>query len=215
MEDPNSPQPALPKVRRGGSWEMIVEAAERRFLERGFGAVSMDELAEAAGVARRTLYNQFAGKEVIFREMLLRFSAQLEDAIPPGVETRGSVEEVLDLIARAIVSLHRRPGYLGFFRMVVAESRQFPWIAHAFAAVMEPMMERFARYLGYLTEMAILDCRAPLLAAHQFTGMLNEFLLWPMMMGREAAIASADEVVEETVRMFLLRYRLPRRKGRP
>jgi AcrR family transcriptional regulator len=175
----------------------------------------MDDLAEAAGVARRTLYNQFAGKEEIFRETLLRFSAQLEGALPPGIETRGGVEEVLDLIARAIVALHARPGYLGFFRIVVAESRQFPWIAQAFAAVMEPMMERFARYLGYLTEMAILDCRAPLLAAHQFTGMLNEFVLWPMMMGREAAIASADEVVEEAVRMFLLRYRLPRRKGRP
>jgi hypothetical protein len=147
--------------------------------------------------------------------MLLRFSAQLEDALPPGIETRGSVDEVLRLIARAIVGLHARPGYLGFFRMVVADSRQFPWIANAFAAVMEPMTERFARYLAYLTEMAILDCRNPLLAAHQFTGMLNEFVLWPMMLGREAAIASADEVVEETVRMFLLRYRFPRRKGRP
>ena len=31
----------------------------------------MDELAEAAGVARRTLYNQFTSKEEIFREMLL------------------------------------------------------------------------------------------------------------------------------------------------
>ena len=215
MEGSDSRQPAPPKVRRGGSWEVIVEAAERLFLERGFGAVSMDELAKAAGVARRTLYNQFAGKEEIFREMLLRFSAQLEDALPPGIETRGGVDEVLDLIARAIVGLHTRPGYLGFFRMVVADSRQFPWIADAFAAVMEPMTERFARYLAYLTEMAILDCRNALLAAHQFTGMLNEFVLWPMMLGREAVIASADEVVEETVRMFLLRYRLPRQNGRP
>ncbi|HKN09167.1 MAG TPA: TetR family transcriptional regulator, partial [Pseudomonadota bacterium] len=34
--------------------------------------------AEAAGVARRTLYNQFASKEEIFREMLLRVSGQIE-----------------------------------------------------------------------------------------------------------------------------------------
>ncbi len=31
------------------------------FCSRGFGSVSMDELAEAAGVARRTLYNQCFG----------------------------------------------------------------------------------------------------------------------------------------------------------
>ena len=42
------------KVPRGGSREAIVEAASRLFLQRGFGSVSMDELAEAAGLARRT-----------------------------------------------------------------------------------------------------------------------------------------------------------------
>jgi len=46
---------AISKARGGGSREAIVEAAERLFLERGFGSVTMDELAEAAGVARRTL----------------------------------------------------------------------------------------------------------------------------------------------------------------
>jgi hypothetical protein len=54
-------------------------------LERGFGAASMDDLAAAAGVARRTLYNQFTSKEEIFREMLLRVSAQPETVFPPGI----------------------------------------------------------------------------------------------------------------------------------
>src|SRR5579872_5630953 len=117
---------AVAKVRRAGSREAIVEAAERLFLQRGFGAVSMDDLAEAAGVARRTLYNQFASKEEIFREMLARVSGQLEHALPPGIETPGNVEEVLRLIAQAILGLHKQPEYLGFLRMVAADSRQFP-----------------------------------------------------------------------------------------
>jgi TetR/AcrR family transcriptional regulator, regulator of autoinduction and epiphytic fitness len=191
-----------------------VEAAERLFLQRGFGAVSMDELAEAAGVARRTLYNQFASKEEIFREMLLRFAGQLEHALPPGIETQGDVEDVLRLVARAILQLHRRPGYLGFFRMVVADSRQFPWIAEAFAAVMEPQGERFARYLAHLAAMGVLDCRNPVLAAHQFTGILNEFFLWPWMMGRDSLSVPAEEVIEETIRMFLRHYRVAPPKGR-
>ena len=95
---------------------------------------------------RRTLYNQFASKEEIFREMLLKVSGQLEDAFPPGVETQGGVEEVLRLVARMILELHRHPEYLGFLRMVVADSRQFPWIAEEFAAVMDPLTERLARY---------------------------------------------------------------------
>src|SRR5580700_9751440 len=134
---------AVPKAQRGGSREAIVEAAQRLFLERGFGSVSMDELAEAAGVARRTLYNQFASKEEIFREMLLRVSGQLERAFPPGIETQGDVEEVL--------------------RLVVADARQFPWIAEEFAAVMDPQTDRLTRYIAHLTEIGVLNCRNPLI----------------------------------------------------
>ena len=114
----------------------------------------MDELAEAAGVARRTLYNQFASKEEIFREMLLGVSGQLEDAFPTGIETQGDVEAVLRLIAQVILDLHKNPEYLGFLRMVVADSRQFPWIAKEFAAVMDPQTERLVRYLAHLTPWA-------------------------------------------------------------
>jgi TetR/AcrR family transcriptional regulator of autoinduction and epiphytic fitness len=192
---------------RGGSREAVVDAATKLFLQRGFGAVSMDELAEAAGVARRTLYNQFASKGEIFREMLHRVSRQLEHALPPGIETSGEIEQVLRLIAQAILELHRHPEYVGFLRMVLADHRQFPWIAKAFAAVMDPQTERMMRFLAQQTAMGVLDCRNPVLAAHQFMGMLNEFTLWPWMMGRKSLPVPTGEVIDETVRMFLTRYR--------
>lgn len=203
----------MPKPGRGGSREAIVDAAERLFLERGFGSVSMDELAEAAGVARRTLYNQFASKEEIFRQMLLRVSRQLEDAFPPGIETEGEVEDVLRVIAGVILKLHKNREYLGFLRMVVADSRQFPWIAEEFAAVMDPLTERLTRYFAHLTSLGILECRNPLLAAHQFMGALNEFSLWPWMMGRDSVPVPAKDVVDGTIRMFLQHYRRPRSTG--
>jgi len=202
------------KFKRGTSRDAIVHAAERLFLQRGFGAVSMDDLAEAAGVARRTLYNQFGSKEEIFREMLARVSGQLEHALPPGVETSGDVEDVLRLIAQAILNLHQQPDYLGFLRMVAADSRQFPWIAEALASVMDPQTERLQRYLAYMTALGILDCRNPVLAAHQFMGMLNDISLWPWMMARESLPISAEEVVEETIGMFLQYYRRVRSKQR-
>jgi TetR/AcrR family transcriptional regulator of autoinduction and epiphytic fitness len=213
MEIRSGSKEASLKGPRGGSRGAIVAAAERLFLERGFGSVSMDELAETAGVARRTLYNQFSSKEEIFREMLLRLSSQLEDAFPPGVETQGEVEHVLRLVARMILKLHKNPEYLGFLRMVVADSRQFPWIAEAFATVMDPQTERIARYLAHLSALGILDCRNPMLAAHQFMGMLNELSLWPWMMGREGLPVSAEDAVEETIQMFLTHYRATNLSG--
>ena len=207
MKNRRTTNEAVSRARGGRSREAIVDAAQRLFLERGFGAVSMDDLAAAAGVARRTLYNQFTSKEEIFREMLLRVSGQLETALPPGIETQGDVEDVLRVVARMILALHKDLEYLGFLRMVVADSRQFPWIAEEFAAVMEPQTERFTRYLAHLTAMGVLDCRNPLLAAHQFMGMLNELSLWPWMTGRESVPVPEKGIIEETIRMFLRHYR--------
>ena len=207
MEARKNVNKVLPSARRAGSREVIVAAATRLFLERGFGAVSMDELAAAAGVARRTLYNQFDSKEEIFREMLQRVSGQLEHAFPPGIETQGDVEAVLRLVGRMILKLHKNRDYLGFLRMVVADSRQFPWIAEEFAAVMDPQTERLVRLLAHLTSMGVLNCRNPMLAAHQFMGALNDLSLWPWMLGRERIPVPDEELVEETIRMFLEHYR--------
>src|SRR4030095_5129733 len=146
MEARKNSTEVMAKAQRSGSREAIVDAAERLFLARGFGSVSMDELAAAGGVARRTLYNQFTSKEDIFREMLLRVSRQLEHAFPPGIETQGDVEDVLRLIARMILDLHKNREYLGFLRMVIADARQFPCIAKQFAAVMDPHTDRLTRY---------------------------------------------------------------------
>jgi TetR/AcrR family transcriptional regulator of autoinduction and epiphytic fitness len=40
--------------------------------------------------------------------------------------------------------------------MVVADSRQFPWIAEEFAAVMESSTERLIRYFAHLNTMGAL-----------------------------------------------------------
>lgn len=191
---------------RGGSREAIVGAAERLFLRHGFDGVSMDDLAREAGVARRTLYNQFAKKEEIFQEMLLRLSRQLGGALPPGIETQGDVEDVLRLIAKAILDFQEPPEFVGLVQMTVADARQFPWIADAFGSVLKPYQERFARYLAHLTSLGVLDCPHPQLAAQQFLGLLNGPTLWARVLHDGDAAVSPETVIDQAVRMFLGHY---------
>jgi AcrR family transcriptional regulator len=122
----------------GGSREAIVKAAQRLFLGHDFASVSIDDLAESAGVARRTLYNQFSSKEKIFREMLLTVSHELGNVLPPGIETQGDVEDVLRLTARAILAFQRPLEYVGLVRTVVADAHKIPWLANEFEAVLHP-----------------------------------------------------------------------------
>ena len=183
----------VPKARRGGSREAIVEAAQRLFLERGFGSVSMDELAEAAGVARRTLYNQFARKEDIFREMLLKVSRPARGrfpdrhrnqrrcggcAAPDRTDHPGATQE--PGISR--VPPHgrgRQPAVSLDCRGIRGRHGPSDRAAHP---LLHPSERRWVSWIAAI----------PTLAAHQFMGMLNEFSLWPWMMGRESDIRVAQ-----------------------
>ncbi|MEW9837567.1 TetR/AcrR family transcriptional regulator [Mesorhizobium marinum] len=51
------------RSRGAGTRERIVDAAARLFYRHGIGSVSVDAVAEAAGVTKRTLYNHFRSKD--------------------------------------------------------------------------------------------------------------------------------------------------------
>ena len=45
----------------------VVTAAARLFIERGYGATSIDAIAEAAGVGRATVFTSVGGKAALLR----------------------------------------------------------------------------------------------------------------------------------------------------
>jgi AcrR family transcriptional regulator len=47
------------------TWRLIHGTALRLMTERGFDAVSIDDIVAAAGISRRTFFNYFAGKESV------------------------------------------------------------------------------------------------------------------------------------------------------
>ena len=57
----------------------LVRAATRLFAERGFRAVSMEDLAAEAGVSGPAVYRHFASKEALLADLLIDVSQQLLD----------------------------------------------------------------------------------------------------------------------------------------
>jgi len=55
----------------------LVRAAARLFAERGFRAVSMEDLAAEAGVSGPAVYRHFASKEALLADLLIDVSQQL------------------------------------------------------------------------------------------------------------------------------------------
>jgi AcrR family transcriptional regulator len=61
-----APQTAEDSAKR----RQIVQGARAVFLERGFDAASMSDIARAAGVSKGTLYVYFADKEQLFEAIV-------------------------------------------------------------------------------------------------------------------------------------------------
>src|SRR6202050_272834 len=55
----------------------LVRAATRLFAERGFRAVSMEDLAAEAGVSGPAVYRHFVSKEALLADLLIDVSEQL------------------------------------------------------------------------------------------------------------------------------------------
>ena len=73
----------------------ILSAALRVFFKYGYKRVSMNEIAEAAGISRPGLYLHFSSKEEVFRAAILQFADGLIEEISNGLHSRKTIEEKL------------------------------------------------------------------------------------------------------------------------
>ena len=95
---------SLRERRRRRTTDAIVAGALRLFDERGFDQTTIEQIAEAAEISRRTFFRYFADKEELFfaeDEQLLDVIGETLDGAPAG-------EPTLDLARRATRALAAR-----------------------------------------------------------------------------------------------------------
>jgi AcrR family transcriptional regulator len=74
----------------------VLEAAKRIFLRHGFRRVTMQDIAEEAGISRPALYLIFANKEEVFKAAIIQLSAASMSAIRAGLESLPTIESKLN-----------------------------------------------------------------------------------------------------------------------
>ena len=96
--------------------ERILGAARRLFDERGAGSVSMDEIAEAAGVGKGTLFRRFGSRASLaaavlsererdFQEAIIRGEPPLGPGAPPLERLIAFGEALLDTLETRLAGL--------------------------------------------------------------------------------------------------------------
>ncbi|MEM7137340.1 MAG: TetR family transcriptional regulator [Myxococcota bacterium] len=120
----------------------IHEAAIGLFAEKGSSDITVSELAQAAGIARGTVYNNLESTDTLFEEIAARLAAEMLDRI---VASFADIEDPAQRLARGmrlfIRRAHEEPSWGRFFNRfaLTTASLQAVWTGAPMADVLTGM----------------------------------------------------------------------------
>lgn len=109
----------------------LIETAGQLFVNNGYGKVSLEMIAREAHVAVRTIYVKFGGKSGLFRAVLV---ANRDKFIAPQqmAADRRPIKEIIGQFSEHFLEMITAPDALEVQRMVIAEAKTNPEVAHSF-----------------------------------------------------------------------------------
>lgn len=142
-------RPADPEKRAA-----VLGAAKRLFVERGFSATAMDDVAAAAGVSKLTAYRHFGSKDELFAAAITAHcTAMLDRAQPPTDRRQGTVDPRTALIrfGEAFLDLILSADALAIHRLIQSERDRVPQLGALFhAAAIAPTHSRLAAMIAQM-----------------------------------------------------------------
>ena len=169
----------MPKVRQGGrpSREAaeqlsgrILDAATALFLDHGFGATSIEAVAQRTGISKRTFYHRYADKAALFAAVVHRIIERLRPAAGVPLIEGADLDAVLERLATFILRAALSPDAIALHRLMVSESARFPGLAETLAreGATQEAIALIAGVLGRESTTGRIDVADPVFAAQQF-----------------------------------------------
>ena len=116
----------------------VVDAARQLFMQKGYDGTTMEDIAAAAGLTKRTLYNNYADKDALFRQIVAEamafagaFAQGLHEEFT-GKITAASLPAMLDDLAQRIALAIMRAEIIALRRLLIGEAGAFPALATAY-----------------------------------------------------------------------------------
>lgn len=203
----SSPAPAAPgRPKDMEKRAAILDAATALFPSRGYDGVSVDAIAQLAGVSKLTVYSHFADKEALFSAALIECCAQLLPHQLFEPDPKLPVAEALFQIARAFIDLVMDERAISLHRVMISQAGQNRRLTEIFfrggadTALRE--MESFLRQADANGSLRVVD---PARAAEHFFCLLKGVRHLRVLVGLCEVPTSTerDEHSSDVVRLFL------------
>ena len=190
---------------------LVLDAATALFMAHGYGAVSMDAIARAAGVSKATLYAHFSSKDQLFATIIGEACQQkiaLGELLPADAT---DARAALTAFGGGLLRFFLEDRALAIHRVVIGESTRFPELGRAFYDNGPAALFRtFGTWLAAQTAAGRLAVSDPIMAGEQFVGMLRTSLFLRASVGLTPPTdAEIDATVQAAVTTFLKAYAGP------
>jgi len=166
---------ALTKKER--TQQAIEQAAYELFMEHGFNATSMRQIAERAGLALGGIYNHYESKEEIFRTIILE-RHPYKQILPLVLNVKGKTPEEFfrNAAHTALGELGKRPDFLKlmFIEAVEFNGKHISLIMREILPEVMPVFEELAARRKSLRQIG------PVLLIRSFLAMLFSYYLTEM-----------------------------------
>lgn len=184
----------------------ILEGAIQVFTQNGFETSSMDHIAEVAGVSKRTIYNHFPSKEILFQEIVADFLKQRDEIKPIRYASDLSLEEQLKEFARAELFLINDPVRRGLSKLFTSVFLMNIDFGKKTRSQYSPH-SAFIIWLNLAKENQKLNFESPELTARVFYGMVEGCLTYPALFTDGESLKNMDPLLNEIVSAFLAFYK--------
>jgi TetR/AcrR family transcriptional repressor of mexJK operon len=112
--------------------ERLLKAATEVFLEKGFAATSVDEIASRAKASKLTFYNHFGNKEKLFEAIVMRLNSTMFKGFVNALEADVPMEQALYSFVKQLAEMLYRDQAVKLVRLLHAEAARFPELAEIF-----------------------------------------------------------------------------------
>jgi AcrR family transcriptional regulator len=182
------------------SRQAIEDAALGLFMEQGYHATSMRQIAERTGLALGGIYNHFASKDEIFGA-IIKDKHPYKQIVPSILAAEGeTAEEFFRNAAQAIVTeLGNRPDFmkLMFIEFVEFSGKHMPAIVGQIAPKILPVFDRMVKHRKNLRSIN------PAILMRSFLGMVFSFYMTELLIGDSLKKLMPKNSFEQYVDVFL------------
>ncbi len=187
----------------------ILQGARTVFLDKGFDAASMNDIARVAGVSKGTLYVYFENKERMFVELISTEKREELFSVIQLDHDDHDVAAVLTDCGTRLVEILTRPYYVQAMRTVFSIVNRMPEIGAEFYGRGPALCaDQIAAYLATQVKAGIVEIEDCELAATQFMELAQTGVLRKLLFG-VITTPDQDEIrqrVERAVFFFMKVY---------